>query len=392
MRALLAWFISCLVLATLAGAQTPDPAFRAVWINRWDYRSAADVKRAIEEIASLGATDVLWQVRGQADAFYKSDLEPWGRELLRDLPEGAKDPGYDPLALAVAEAHARGMRIHAWVNVMPMWKGMEIPPDPTHLFHTHPLWRLFDAKGVPQALNDHYIIVNPILPEVQDHIVAVCADIMSRYALDGLHLDYIRFVSETMKDATAYPADERSLALFKHATGRGGVATKEDQAAYLDYKRQRITDLVRRIKREAVARRAGAVLTAAVWRRPELGRETYLQDGVLWLREGTLERALPMIYQDDDAKFESDLRAWVEAVGPENLGRLSAGIANYKHAPEQTGVQVGIARRLGTPGYAVFAYASLFESVDPNQSKEPKEVRLRADRRQALTAFMKSSK
>lgn len=394
MRSILVSLVA--ILSLLAGAtraQTPGAAesFRGIWINRWDYRTPADVKRAIEEVASLGVTDVFWQVRGQADAFYRSELEPWGRELFRDLPANATDPGFDPLELAVREAHARGLRLHAWFNVMPMWKGKEPPTDSRHMFHTHPLWRLYDAKGVPQALNDHYIIVNPIYPEVQDHIVRVARDIMTRYSVDGLHLDYVRFVSDTMKDAAAYPGDERSIELFKQATGRAGVASKDDRQAYRAFIRRRITDLVRRLKSEAVAARPGALLSAAVWRRPELAAEQQLQDAVAWLKEGVLDRALPMIYQDDDKQYESDLGAWVAAVGKENTPRLTPGIGNYKHnTPAQTGRQATIGCRLGVPTYAVYAYASLFESVDPTQSKIPKEVELRAARRRALAEYIKT--
>src|SRR5690606_20094903 len=64
-----------------AAAQSGD-RMRALWITRWDYRSADDVRKAIENAAWLGTTDVIWQVRGQGDAFYRSELEPWGHELL----------------------------------------------------------------------------------------------------------------------------------------------------------------------------------------------------------------------------------------------------------------------------------------------------------------------
>jgi uncharacterized lipoprotein YddW (UPF0748 family) len=253
------------------------------------------VERAIGEAKELGVTDVLWQVRGQCDAFYKSEIEPWGEDLLGP---GASDPGFDPLALAVERAHGAGLRIHAWVNVYPLWKGTKPPRDSKHPFHAHPEWRLYDAKGTAQALNEHYVIVNPLLPEVQEHIVAVCRDIVTRYAVDGLHLDYVRFVSDTMKDPSAFPGDARSIELFAKA-GRAGVATAEDQAAFRDFKRDEITRLVRRLKKEAVGAawgRPGVVLTAAVWRRPELAHDSVLQDAAAWLREGAIDRALPMIY------------------------------------------------------------------------------------------------
>lgn len=390
MRHALLLVLTLLLLPFSVAAQPPtDRPFRAIWVTRWDYRTAADIDRIMEEVATLGVTDVIWQIRGQADAFYKSDLEPWGRELFRDLPKDATDPGYDPLERAVEQAHARKLKIHAWVNVMPMWKGTTPPDAPNHLFHTQPLWRLYDAKGIPQALHDHYIIVNPIYPEVQDHIVKVCADIVRRYNVDGLHLDYIRFVSDTMKDPAAYPADERSIGLFKKATGAASAEGADGVKAYRAFIRQRITDLVRRLKKEAVQLRPGAVLTAAVWRRPELGRDTFLQDGASWLNEGTLDIAMPMIYQAKNDAYVSDLEAWVAAVDKDRLPRLVPGLANYQHTPEQTAQQVDLSRNRGVTNYAIFAYASLFESVDPNQSKAAAEVKLRDERRRAMTAFMR---
>lgn len=384
---LLTAFVLALVPLSRAGA---DDSFRAVWITRWDYRSETDVKRAIADAASLGVTDIIWQVRGQADAYYKSTLEPWGEELLRDLPPGATEPSFDPLTLAVSEAHARGVKLHAWVNVMPLWKGTAPPKSQSHPYFTHPEWRLRDANGAPQALNDHYVIVNPLLPAVQSHIVAVCADIVQRYAVDGIHMDYVRFVSDTMKDPASFPGDAESLAIFSQKLGRevktdaaGKIADEADRAAFRDLKRDTITTIVQRIKTEAVSKRPGVVLTAAVWRRPELARDTYLQDAPAWLRAGLLDRAMPMIYTAKDEQYQHDLAAWLAAAPGKPI---TPGLANYLHEPAQTVRQIEYAHKANTAGVAVFAYSSLFESADPNQDKKPAEIEKRKARREALTA------
>lgn len=354
-----------------------DSAPRAIWVTRWDFRTPEDVRRIMADCASIQTTDVIWQARGQADAFYKSDLEPWGLELFRDLPPGTTEPTFDPLATAVAEAHARGMRLHAWVNAMPLWKGPKPPANPRHLFNAKPEWRLHDAAGTPQALNDHYVIVNPVLDEVQDHIVAVCKDIVTRYPVDGIHLDYIRFVSEKMDPKAIVPADAASLALFKTATGHDSIATADEIAAYQDWKRQRITDLVARIKKDAVDSRPGCILTAAVWQSPDTGLNENLQDGAAWLRDGLVERVFPMIYTEKDDRYAANLTAWISAVH----GRLvTPGIGVYKHTPGQTAEQIIKGGELGADGYALFSYESFFETVNPDQSKKPDMIKLRADR------------
>src|SRR5687767_13170041 len=75
---------------------------RALWITRFDYKTREDVVRAIENAKAAGFDTVLFQVRGNATAFYRSQLEPWAAEL------GGADPGFDPLEVAIEAAHERG--------------------------------------------------------------------------------------------------------------------------------------------------------------------------------------------------------------------------------------------------------------------------------------------
>jgi uncharacterized lipoprotein YddW (UPF0748 family) len=368
------------------------PAFsegpiRGLWITRWDYRTPGEVSEAIERAASLGVTDVFWQVRGQADAFYRSPYEPWGEEILAPLPPGVTDPGYDPLELAVAQAHARGLRLHAWINVMPLWKGTTPPKSPMHAFYLHPEWRLVDQDGNPQPLNEHYVIVNPVLDQVQSYIARVVADIVDRYAVDGIHLDYIRFVSESMDPSKVYPGDPRSMALFRAASGRDGVRTDDDRRAFRAWKRNRITDLVRRIG-EATDRRPGVTYSAAVWRDPTIAQVQHLQDAALWLRDGVLDAAFPMMYTTDDGHYRDDWQAWRPAASG---GRLVPGIGIYMHDdPAQSIRQINIAS--SPDGYALFAYASVFDSANPLESRTPEARAQRRTRRQALEPFIKQDR
>jgi len=368
------------------GPAASGSAFRGIWVTRWDYRSEERIRKIMADAAGLGLTDVFFQVRGQGDAFYRSGLEPWGEELTRDLPAGATGPSFDPLAVAVREGHARGLRVHGWVNVMPLWRGEEGPRSAHHPLVAHPEWRLFNAKGEPQALHEGYVIGNPVLPSFQDHVVAVCRDIVMRYDVDGLHLDYVRFVSEGLEEGAVYPGDDRSLSMFREATGARGIELARERELLRDWVRGRITDLVVRIREEAVSAREGTVLTAAVWRRPDLARATQLQDAAAWLRDGVLDRAIPMIYTADDDRFEEDLRAWLAVTG----GRpVAAGVGVYKHDRyDQTRRQLAAARRLGAAGFCLFAYSTLFESDAPDQDRSEEAARERAARRDVVRAYL----
>jgi uncharacterized lipoprotein YddW (UPF0748 family) len=361
----------------LTGAHTPEE-MRAIWITRWDYRTPVDVEKAVDDAAAAGFTDLIWQVRGQADAFYRSSLEPWGEDLFRDKPT-ATDPGFDPLAVAVSRAHAKGVRLHAWINVYPLWKGKGQPKDPRHPFTRRPEWRLYDQLGEPQPQNDSYVVANPTDPAVQAHIAAVCRDLVGRYQIDGLHLDYVRFVGDSLPKDKIYPADPASVTRFYAATGRRTLATTEDLGAHTAWVRDQITALVERISREARSIRPGIELSAAVWRDPNAGRDVQLQDAANWLKRGTVDRVIPMIYTDNNDDFTRDLKAWTDAAGKKPV---TAGIGAYKHQPTQTLEQI----RLSEPaaGYCLFAFATIFESANPFEPKDDTAKAVRTSRRRAL--------
>ena len=372
--------VAVAVLAAVAGCgrQRPAPVtpamptFRGLWITRWDYLTRQDVERSLDEAARLGVTDVFFQVRGQADAFYRSELEPWGHQL------GGGDPGYDPLAVAVARAHARGLRLHAWINVYPLWKGAEPPADAAHPWRRHPGWRLHDQDGAAQALNEYYVVADPTHPEVADHIVAVARDLCTRYEIDGLHLDYVRFVGELL-DGGVWPADAAALARWRAVGGLGALDTEDDRQAHRAWVRDCITGLVARLAADCRAARPGLEMSAAVLRNPEIARETYLQDGAAWVRDGHLDRVLPMIYTADAAAFDADLAAWRGAVPAD---RLAPGIGVYKHAPGDLAPQLRLCADTG--GWSLFAYSSLLESANPEQDRSREARDTRRDLRREL--------
>ena len=113
---------------------------RALWVTRFDWMEAGNADPAkIDELvinASAAGFNVLYfQVRGEADAYYASNIEPWSRRLTGTL---GQDPGWDPLERLVEQAHAAEIQVHAYINVYPLWTGCEAPPEdttPRHLFH-----------------------------------------------------------------------------------------------------------------------------------------------------------------------------------------------------------------------------------------------------------------
>ncbi|MBI4576678.1 MAG: family 10 glycosylhydrolase [Planctomycetes bacterium] len=343
----------------------PPPEVRAVWVTRFDYRSAGDVAAIFAGAASLGFNRVLFQVRGEADALYASRLEPWSERL------GGGDPGWDPLAEAVAAARRRGVALEAWINLMPLWRGTTPPRDPAHPYRLHPEWVVVGRDGRPQALNAHYTSANPAREDVRAHLAAVAAEIASLYDVDAVHLDYVRYVTD-LADGQDFGHDPVSLAAF------GGDPAAEPEA-WGRFKRDQVTEAVRAIRRRVRDARPGCALTAAVFP-TEASRARVCQDAGRWAREGLVDALYPMLYDRDDAQF-AERAAQALRLGPVPV---YPGIGAFQHPEaEQTVRQVEIARAAGARGFALFCYASFFPSRDAEEIPEHDDA-LRERRRGAV--------
>lgn len=138
-----------LLSAMPASAAEREKRVRAIWVTRWDYKTPADVRKIIANCAAMRFNVILFQVRGNGTVFYPSDIEPWAWELTSETPATTgKDPKWDPLKIAVSEAHRRGLELHAYVNVFSAWHSKKFPPrDSGQLWWEHPDWFMCDAAG-----------------------------------------------------------------------------------------------------------------------------------------------------------------------------------------------------------------------------------------------------
>ncbi|MFQ5495264.1 MAG: family 10 glycosylhydrolase, partial [Phycisphaerae bacterium] len=268
-------------------ASAPGQSTRAIWVTRWDYKTPTDVATVMKNCRAAGFNTVLFQVRGNGTAMYRSRIEPWAEEL------GGRDPGFDPLKLACREAHRQGLKLQAWVNVVPGWRGKGPPDNRRQLYHAHPDWFWRDACNRRQPFG-WYNSLNPCYPEVRAYLVSVMREIVTRYDVDGLHLDYIRFPNDwhdsylPAKAVPDYPRDRRTLALFRRDTGQTPTSNPK---AWDRWRTEQITRLVgdiRRMIRRTVPR---MTLTAAVGADRQAALRRHFQDTRRWMADGLLRAA-----------------------------------------------------------------------------------------------------
>lgn len=325
---------------------------RALWVTRWDFRTADDIRRLTDKAAEANFNTLFFQVRGNADALYPSALEPWAAQLSGEL---GQDPGWDPLHVALEEAHARGLELHAWINVYPAWLGEKPPalvePEPMVLRFKRDYgdqWVVWDRNRQPMALNSNYLWANPGHPAVSDHIAAVGFDLVERYYLDGLHLDNVRY------PGWEYSRDPRSL------------AAGETESARKAWQRAQIDALVARLHEDMQQIKPGLLLSAAVW--PVYqdtwdwwsagdGYEGFCQDSVAWVMAGRADWICPMLYlssiTQDDAQYAALVADFVARADGQHV---APGITATYDDFAPIGRRIDLARAAGAAGQALFSY------------------------------------
>lgn len=381
-----AFLLALFALLTTACNAAPNLATagggpqRAIWVTRFDYRTQAEVERIVDDCAQAGVDTILFQVRGNATVSYRSKIEPWGEQF------GFEDPGYDPLAVALERAHARGIQLHAWVNVVPAWWGTTPPADPRQIWNAKPEWSWYDQKGERQKFSERfYVSLNPCLPEVRAYIVSVVRDLAINYPVDGVHLDYIRFPNEppaTPKGGD-YPRDARTLALYRKATGK---APDQDDAAWDAWRAAQVTQLVRDLRAMLRQARPRIPLSAACGPIPTKALGEHHQDVRTWLREGLLDVVYPMNYAADFATWSQRARVWTEIAGDTKvvMGIMAGGRDAEAHR------QFLDASRRMFDGWSLFAYAKIFESRADVQDKLTDEAKFeRSQLRKALVPILR---
>ncbi|HLU47236.1 MAG TPA: family 10 glycosylhydrolase, partial [Planctomycetota bacterium] len=327
-------------------------------MTRWDFRTRDDLVTIVHRSRDLGFNRIYLQVRGRADALYRSSLEPWAEEI------GGRDPGYDPLEVATREARDAGIELHAWVNVLSGWKGKSPPSDRTHVVHRHPDWFLLDRFQKRHIYDDHYTILNPCLEDVREHIAKVIEDIARRYPIDGVQLDYIRFIAESARDRQAVPYDNLTLRQFR-LENDGDFPIRRPQE-WDAFRRRAIDTLVERIARGVRTIRPTAVISAAVIRDFDRARSHYFQDATKWVSARWVDEIVTMNYERELPRFEHHLATAIERAG---ANRVIAGIGAYLiGTPADVAAQIESSLRHGARGWAIFAYTDLF----PSRSHESK--------------------
>jgi len=336
--------------SALWAAETSE--FRATWVITWEIYGGhqpvetvkARIRKILDDHEKANMNAVVWQVRQAGTAYYASSFEPWGSYL------DSMDPGFDPLAYAIEQAHNRGLELHAWFNSFQC--SSTAPGSPSG---DHPEWVCRNSSDQPMNASR---ALSPGLAAVRAYTVAVAMDLVRRYDIDGLHLDYVRWNEESgaaaLQKEPARPKLDGQISEAELADLQANMASRylydvehpysagvpAGFGSWEEWWRWSVTEFVHTLHDSVQAAKPWVRLSAAVlgnynwggWQ----GYGTVYQDAALWFNRGYVDQLMPMHYH------------WT--VGAD-FYKMLAGPSNSWGPFLQEGIAAGRLYSVGPPSY-----------------------------------------
>lgn len=282
--------------------QPPKREFRGTWIHtvaQSEYAtiSTAEMQknfiRKLNYLQKCGINAILFQVRPEADAWYESQIEPWSR-FLTGKQGVAPSPKWDPMAFLIKECHKRNMEFHAWLNPyrVSVSGGSDILSK-NHLYFREPS-RFIHYRDL--------ILFDPGIPDNRKHICQVIRDIVTRYDVDGIHMDDYFY---------PYPAKDQDIpddkSFKRYGLQMGWQASQRD-----DWRRDNVNSLIQEIKQTILETKPWVrfgISPFGIYRNKKstpdgsgsntTGLECYsalYADVIKWVRAGWIDYNMPQLY------------------------------------------------------------------------------------------------
>jgi len=338
-----------------------------------------------EDVAAHEVSDIFVQVYRGGRAWFPSsraDTAPYQRVFRTGAPG---EETRDALQVLLERAHAAGVRVHAWVNVLSLSKNPDAPivrEVGREAVLTDQWGRsLLDYPGfeAPAPEGDYYrmgtpgIYLDPAVPGVATYLAETFEELLAQYpALDGLHFDYIRYpdvlpFSPGLRFGVGISLGHGAASRARFAAETGLVAPVGKSLAhgsrFDDWRREKLTELVAHVGNRARAVRPGLEISAAVISYADRAYLSLFQDWRGWLEEGLIDVAVPMLYSKDPRLVQYGTEHFA---GLPYADRIWVGLGSWLFAsePERALAQLREVESRPPLGVALFSWDSIRQS-DP---------------------------
>jgi len=344
-----------------------QPEIRAMWLDRGSIVRAGSeqgLARIFDQLAAAGINTVFFETVNAGYPIYPSTVAPQQNPLIQ---------GWDPLASAVKLAKARDMELHAWVWVFAAGNQrhntiVNLPAEyPGPLIAANPDWASYDNRGSIFPPGQGKPFLDPANPEVREYLLRLFEEIVSRYQVDGLQLDYIRYPFQDPGAERTYGYGKAARQKFQQLTGVDPVKISPRQPAlwqkWTQFRTQQVDSFVAEVSQHLRRKHPQLILSAAVFPLSEHERIQKLQQHwEVWASRGDVDMIVPMTYALDTYRFGRLAQPWITS---NKLGStlVLPGI-RLLNLPVPAAVdQIQLARDLPVSGYSLFAVENLSEEL-----------------------------
>ncbi|MDD2430632.1 MAG: family 10 glycosylhydrolase [Firmicutes bacterium] len=324
---------------------------RAVWMDEITIATSGNPRRlreTIREFADAGFNMILPEVVYQGATIFENDF-------------GIQDQKYwnweeDPLTVIVDEAHKLGMEVHVWTWVFCAGYGHKFGP----ILEQHPEWAEQDEAGRVFS-NWQYgtAWLNASMPEVKEYLNELFAYIVSEYAVDGLHLDYIRYNEDSVGHFGLSPNSRQA---FKKEHGFDPATVRinsPEWRIFNQWRENNVTSFVREMSETVRSINPDLKISAAVGPDPDYARSHILQNWKNWADNGILDFIITMAYTENNGTLRTNTNKGLEVT--ENNVYVYPGLGVYVNTSQNNVTQTQLSRSLGTTGVAMFSTIHLLK-------------------------------
>ncbi|MGQ9732289.1 MAG: glycoside hydrolase family 10 protein [Candidatus Zipacnadales bacterium] len=309
---------------------------RALWVNPRSFADQKSADQLVERAARARLNVLIPDIFVRNDFYAKSELMPMARSV--------KEEGFDPLGYLIEQAHAAGLEVHPWFCVT--YRDVAFRA-------TLPGVDILTDKGEAESVG-----ADVHRPAYRDFIVKLMVGVARDYEVDGIHLDYIRSMSDCFCPACR----------AEFAQQFGKPLTEASEEEWIAWHRQAIADIVQRTAEGTRAVRPKAMLSAAVFANLQSGARQG-QDPAGWVRKGWLDVIIPMDYSMQTLAVRSNERQFLDAL--DNDDKLVTGLSLYMRSgevvlsrePELVRQQITLVRSMGIHGYCLFEGQYLSDQI-----------------------------
>ena len=344
-----------------------QPEIRAIWLDRGTIvkaKSEADLAVIFDRLAAAGINTVFFETLNASYPIYPSEVAPEQNPLTQ---------GWDPLKAAVKLAHERNMELHAWVWVFAAANQrhntvLEQPQSYLGpVLSQHPEWANKDRRGRIFHPTSKKAFYDPANPELRKYLLELITEIATKYKVDGIQLDYIRYPFQDPRANNIFGYGKAARELFKqeHGVDPTSISPRNNQmwSKWTDFRIRQVDSFVAQAAETIRQIRPQLLISAAVFPIPQPERLVKLQQNwEQWAQNGDIDMVVAMTYATDTSRFQEITKPlFNQAAFGSSL--LIPGI-RLLNLPDAIALdQVQLLRDLPTGGYALFAAENLNENL-----------------------------